>query len=267
MGYVFDFKDAQEYQAGLNSPMNRYCLDLEIRLFLRMLDPKPGQRILDIGCGAGTALAPLLNFEQGILDLTGIDPSPYMLDMAYGQLGNRADLHRGAAEDLPFDDNAFETAFFFTSLEYTERPAKAIEEACRVAKDQVIIGVHNRNAPLNLYRKAKGYFSPGKFSHARFFGIWEIKRMMTNILGRVPVTWRTTLQCPFVRGKWAAWMEELPLVQRSFWGTFTVMRIQPVPTFRTRPLSLKVRTRKLYHPASGLATGYRAEEGYGRPMV
>ncbi|MCG8567224.1 MAG: class I SAM-dependent methyltransferase [Desulfobacterales bacterium] len=260
MGYVFDFKDAGEYDGGLETPMNRYCHDLEIKLLMKMLDPKPGQRILDIGCGTGISLVPLLDSKLGRLDLTGIDPSPYMLDLAYERLGDRVDLHRGAAEDLPFDDNAFETAFFFTSLEYTERPAKAIEEACRVAKDQVIIGVYNRHAPLNLYRRLKGYFFSGRFSHARFFGIWELKRMMSNILGRVPVTWRTTLQCPFIRGKWPARIENYGLVQRFYFGTFIAMRIKPVPTFRTRPLSLKVRARKLYHPNRGLVTGYRAGE-------
>ena len=256
MGYVFDFKDAQDYEAGLDTPLNRYCMDLELKLFLKMMDPKPGQRILDIGCGTGVSLVPLLDPDLGRLDLTGLDPSPYVLDLAFDRLGERVDLHRGTAEDLPFDDNAFETAFFFNSLEYTDRPAKALEEACRVAKDQVIIAVHNRNALLNMLRRFKGYFLPGRFAHARFFGIWELKRMMANILGRVPVTWRTTLQFPFLRGPWAAWAENLPWVQRSCFGTLLVMRIKPVPTFRTRPLSLKIRTRKLYTPR-GLVTGYR----------
>ena len=58
-----------------------------------------------------------------------------MLDIASKKFGDKVTLHRGPAEDLPFDDNEFDSAFFFTSLEFTERPGKAIEEACRVAKD------------------------------------------------------------------------------------------------------------------------------------
>ncbi len=79
MGYVFDFKDAGNYDAWLDKGRNRHCLDLEIKLILDLLSPEKGQRVLDIGCGTGVSLEPLL--EQG-LSLTGIDPSPYMLDLA-----------------------------------------------------------------------------------------------------------------------------------------------------------------------------------------
>jgi ubiquinone/menaquinone biosynthesis C-methylase UbiE len=257
MGYVFDFKDADQYDSWFDRPKNRHGLDLEIKLIQRLLNPKAGQRILDIGCGTGMSLAPFL--DQG-LNLTGIDPSPYMLDKAAVRLGSQVDLHRGKAEDLPFDDNAFDTALIFTSLEFCNRPAKAIEEACRVAKDQVVIGVLNRYAPLNMGRRFKSFFFPNIYTHAHFFSVWELKMMMYAILGRVPVKWRTTLQFPFVSGKWAAWVENLSLVQRSYCGTFIGMCIKPVPKFRTRPLALKIRQRKSYKPATGLVTGMRAEK-------
>jgi len=255
MGYVFDFKDAGKYDAWFERPGPCHGFDLEIKLIQKLIDPKKGQRILDIGCGTGMSLAPFL--DQG-LNLTGIDPSPYMLDQAAIRLGSRVDLHRGSAEDLPFDDNAFDTALFFTSLEFTERPAKAIEEACRVAKDKVIIGVLNRHAPMNMARRFKSFFIPNIYTHARFFSIWELKMMLFSILGRVPVKWGTTLQFPFLSGSWIVWLENLGLVQKSCFGTFIGMRIQPVPKFRTRPLALKIRKQKIYKPATGLVTGMRA---------
>ena len=260
MGYVFDFKEAGEYDAGFDRGVNRYYRDLEVKLFLKLLKPRPGQRVLDIGCGSGISLEPLL--DRG-LNLTGLDPSPYMLDRALDRIGERADFHRGFAEDLPFDDNAFDTAFFFTSLEFSNRPAKAIEEACRVAKDQVVICVFNGYAPLNIYRRFKGYFIPSHFTHMRFFSIWELKRMIFNTLGHVPVSWRTTLQCPLIRGRWMAGIEKFSLIQHSPFGSFIAMRIKPVPTFRTRPLALKIRRGKLYNPASGLVTGCHREKNNG----
>ncbi|WDP91586.1 MAG: class I SAM-dependent methyltransferase [Desulfobacter sp.] len=256
MGHVFDFKDAGRYDAWFDRPKPRHGFELEIGLTRKLMNPRRGQRLLDIGCGSGMSLAPFL--DEG-MSLTGIDPSPYMLDQAAARLGSRVDLHRGPAEDLPFDDNAFDTAFFFTSLEFTERPAKAIEEACRVAKDQVVIGVLNRYAPLNMARRAKGFISPGLYSKAHFFSIWELKMMLRSILGRVPVKWGTTLQFPFVSGSWAAWMENRRILQKSYFGTFIAMRIKPVPKFRTRPLALRIRTRKIYKPATGLVTGLRRQ--------
>ena len=254
MGYIFDFKDAGNYDAWFDRDKNRYCLDLEIKLLLDLLSPKNGQRILDIGCGTGISLEPLLN--KG-LNLTGIDPSLYMLDIASKKFGDKVALHREPAEDLPFDDNEFDSAFFFTSLEFTERPGKAIEEACRVAKDTLVICVLNRYAPLNLFQRIKGFFVPTIYTHAHFFSIWELKQILHAILGKVPVKWRTTLQFPFIRGKIPAFIEDFKLVQKSFFGTFIAIKIKPVPTFRTRPMTLRIKKQKAYNPATGLATRMR----------
>jgi len=254
MGYVFDFKDAGSYDAWFNQAKNRYCLDLEIKLMMDLLSPQRGQRILDIGCGTGISLEPLL--DKGV-NLTGVDPSQYMLDLALKKFGDKVDFHRGVAEDLPFDDNAFDAAFFFTSLEFTDRPAKAIEEACRVAKDSVVLCVLNRYAPLNMIRRVKNFFVPNIYTHVHFFGIWELKQILYAILGNVPVKWKTTLQFPFACGRMAGFVENIGIVQKSFFGTLICMRIKPVPNFRTRPLVLKVRKSKAYNQATGLATRMR----------
>jgi ubiquinone/menaquinone biosynthesis C-methylase UbiE len=257
MGYVFDFKEADQYDAWFDQVSNRHCLDLEIKLILDLMDLRSGQRVLDIGCGTGMSLVPLL--DKG-LSLTGVDPSAYMLDRAQGRLGNRVDLHQCSAENLPFEDNAFDTAFFFTSLEFTDRPAKAIEEACRVAKDRVVIGVLNRYAPVNICRRCKGFVFPSIYTQARFFSIWDLKQMLFHILGDVPVVWRTTAQFPFIRGKIVSAVENNRWVQKSFCGTFIGMRIKPVPKFRVRPLPLKIKKHKMHNPATGLVTTTRARE-------
>ncbi len=255
MGYIFDFKDAGTYDAWFEQDKNRYCLALEINLLLDLLKPVKGQRILDIGCGTGISLEPLLG--KG-LNLTGIDPSLYMLDIASKKFADRVALHRGAGEDLPFEDNEFDSAFFFTSLEFMERPGKAIEEACRVAKDTLVICVLNKYAPLNAFRRLKSFLVPTIYTHAHFFGIWELKHILHALLGEVPVKWRTTLQIPFARGKIPALIENFKIVQKSLFGTFIAMKIKPVPTFRTRPMALGIKKQKNYNPVSGLATRMRS---------
>ncbi|WP_457552906.1 class I SAM-dependent methyltransferase [Desulfobacula sp.] len=254
MGYIFDFKDAGSYDVWFDQPKNRYCLDLEIKLMMDLLSPEKGHRILDIGCGTGISLEPLRDLG---LNITGVDPSQYMLDLASKRLGNKVDLHKCSAEELPFDDNAFDSAFFFTSLEFTDRPAKAIEEACRVAKDSVLLCVLNRHAPLNMVRRFKSFFVPNIYTQAHFFSIWELKQILFAILGNVPIKWKTTLQFPFACGRIARFFENIGIVQKSFFGTLICMRIKPVPKFRTRPLMLKVRKSKSYNRATGLATRMR----------
>jgi len=257
MAYEFDFKAAQDYDAFFEKGRARHRLDLEIALISSLIRPMPGKRLLDIGCGTGLSLEPFVN--QG-MSLTGIDPSLYMLDKAAERFGNRVDLHRGTAENLPFDDNSFDTALLFFSIEFSDRPAKAIEEACRVAREQVVIGVHNRCAPHNMARRVKSFFFPDMYSGARFFSVWDLKTMMNLILGKVPVKWRTTVQFPLLSGRLVSKVERCRLIQWSYWGSFIGMRIKPVPKFRTRPLVLKTRNRKISEPATGLALGLKVEQ-------
>jgi SAM-dependent methyltransferase len=254
MGYVFDFQDAGSYDAWFEQTRNRYCLDLEIKLMMDLLCPEKGQRILDIGCGTGISLEPLLDRK---VYLTGLDPSLYMLDLASKRLGHQVDLHRGSAEDLPFEDNAFDSAIVFTSLEFTDRPAKAIEEACRVTKDTVVLCVLNRYAPINMVRRFKSFFVTNIYTQAHFFSIWELKQILFAILGDVPIKWKTTVQFPFACGQVAGFIENIALVQKSFFGTLIGMRIKPVPTFRTRPLLLTVKKSTAYNPVTGMVTRMR----------
>jgi len=236
MGVVFDLNDARAYEQWLKSPGNRFVVECEQKLLLDLLKPIPGKTVLDIGCGAGASLEPLI--EAG-LRATGIDPSPCMLDMAAKNLGKRVDLHRGVAEDLPFDDNSFNYASLITTLEFVENPQKALEEACRVAKDRILIGVLNRYAVRGIQQRIKGIFTRTLFNRARFFSIWELKQMLHSLLGDVPATWRTVGHLPAVSGRFAHKFERFSLIQRCPFGMFIGMVVTLIPRFTTQPLTLR----------------------------
>jgi SAM-dependent methyltransferase len=236
MGVVFDFNDAKAYEQWLNSPGNRSLVDFEQKLLHDLLKPIPGKTVLDIGCGIGASLKPLI--EAGLRP-TGIDPSPYMLDMAAKNLGKRVDLHRGVAEDLPFDDNSFNYASLISTLEFVENPSKALEEACRVAKDRIFIGVLNRNAIRGIQLRIRGIFTKTLFNRARFFSVWELKQIIHSLLGDVPVTWRTACHLPVASGRFAHKFERFSLVQRCPFGMFIGMVVTLVPRFTTQPLTLR----------------------------
>jgi len=240
MGYVFDFNDASNYSCWFDKPQNRFTAGLEFRLVLDMLKPMDGNSLLDIGCGTGASLLPFL--DRG-LRITGIDPSPYMLDIAIKKVGHRADLHRGFAEDLPFDDNSFNYACFITTLEFVEDPRKAIEEACRVTKDRIFIGALNRHALKCIKLRVKGLFTNSIYSHAQFFSIWKLKKTIRAILGDVPVSWRTVCQFSSASGKISTSIERSSLVQRCPFGAFAGIVFAPVPRFTTRPLSITCRAK------------------------
>jgi SAM-dependent methyltransferase len=241
MGHIFDFNDANAYQQWFYNRRNRLAAELESRLMIDLLKPNSGELMLDIGCGIGSILPPLL--DAG-LNVTGIDPSPYMLDIIYAQFSDRIKLYRGYAEDLPFDDNSFNHACFFSSLEFVDNPKKAIGEACRVAKDKVFIGVLNRYAIKGIQRRVQGIFTHTIFNKAEFFSVWQIKRMVRDLMGPVPITWRTVCQFPNASGKFFSNLEKSQLVQRCPFGTFAGLVVTLVPRFRTRPIALRYRAKR-----------------------
>jgi SAM-dependent methyltransferase len=239
MGHVFDFHEAVAYEKWMRKPENQLAFQLEIRLLRDMLQPRAGESILDIGCGTGACLTAFLDMG---LKVTGIDPSTYMLDIALSNAGNRVDLYRGFAEDLPFDDNSFNYACLFTSLEFVDDAQKALAEACRVAKDRLFIGVLNRYAIKGVERRVRGMFTPSIYNHARFFSVWQLKYMLYDLVGPVPMSWRTVCQMPLPSGKFAHSFEQ-PFLQRCPFGAFAGMVVILVPRVRTRPLTVR------YQPA------------------
>jgi SAM-dependent methyltransferase len=235
MGHVFDFHEACAYEKWLNQPENQLAFEMEIRLLRDLLQPRPGESILDIGSGTGACLSAFV--EMG-LKATGVDPSTYMLDIALRRTADRVDLYRGFGEDLPFDDNSFNYACLFSSLEFVDDARQALEEACRVAKDRLFIGVLNRYAIKGVERRLRGIFTPSIFNHARFYSVWELKHMIYDILGPVPISWRTVCQMPLPSGKFAESFEQ-KIFQHCPFGAFAGMRVVLLPRFRTRPLTVR----------------------------
>jgi len=236
MGHVFDFNEAIAYEQWLNKPQTENAFKLEAGLMRNLLQPMRGETILDIGCGVGACLQAFLDMG---LQVTGLDPSTYMLDIALDKIGNRADLYRGYAEDLPFDDNSFSYASLFTTLEFVDDPIKSLEEAFRVAKDRVFIGVLNRYAIKGIQRRVKGIFTPTIFNHARFFSVWEIKQIIRGILSNTPVSWRTVCQLPANSGNFVNSLEQSSIIQRCPFGAFAGIVVTLVPRFKTKPLTMR----------------------------
>jgi ubiquinone/menaquinone biosynthesis C-methylase UbiE len=74
---------------------------------------RPGQRVLDVGCGSGSLLA-LAGRLAPEVELHGIDPDDDMLERAERKLragDTSADLRRGLAGELPYDDGSFDRVF------------------------------------------------------------------------------------------------------------------------------------------------------------
>lgn len=91
---------------------------------IEWLAPRPGERILDLGCGDGTLTAKLV--EQGC-DVIGVDASPQQVAAAK-RLGLNAVVADGAA--LPFDAR-FDAVFSNAALHWMKQPEPVIEGVFR----------------------------------------------------------------------------------------------------------------------------------------
>ena len=257
MGHIFDHTDAERYEAWVENRKDRFSATMESRLLFELLRPARTESLLDIGCGSGHLLS--LSLTHG-LDSTGIDPSEPMLERAAERLGNRADLYRGVAEDLPFGDNSFNHATLFSTLEFVENPEKAMEEAFRVAKDRVVIGFHNRWAIKGFQRRIQAFFGPTPFSNARFYSVWEVKEMARELAGDVPISWKSICLMPEPESAFSKSVERSLIAQKMPFGTFVCMCVTLKPTFRVKPLALRYRAPNGATPSLG---GLAADSGNG----
>ncbi|QID37033.1 methyltransferase domain-containing protein [Streptomyces albus] len=95
-----------------------------------LLSPAPGSTVVDVGCGAGRAVAELA--ERGI-HAVGVDPSPWMLAAARKRWPE-AEFREAGAEDLPFADGSVHGYRADKVFHELQEPGRAVAEARRVLR-------------------------------------------------------------------------------------------------------------------------------------
>ena len=97
---------------------------------VKIIDPKPGMKILDIAAGPGSSSEPLfkagaeviaMDFSEGMIEV-GKKKRPYL------------NFVKGDALKLPFKDNEFDVTTISFGLRNTKDYEKALREANRVTK-------------------------------------------------------------------------------------------------------------------------------------
>jgi len=109
------------------SPLIRYIERKRVRRILALLAARPGDRVLEIGCGAGNILAQVPSARR-----FGIDLAESLLAKAAHRLRKPGTLVQGDAEHLPFRHHAWERVYCSEVLEHIPSPAAALAEMHRI---------------------------------------------------------------------------------------------------------------------------------------
>jgi len=121
------------------------------RALVSAVDPRPGQRVLDVATGTGLVAAALA--RRCPCTVVGLDQSEAMLSAARARvsrdpaLAAQVTLVRGEAERLPFAEAEFDALTFTYLLRYVDDRAATMRELARVVKPGGRIGMVEFGVP------------------------------------------------------------------------------------------------------------------------
>jgi SAM-dependent methyltransferase len=97
------------------------------------VDPRPGERVLDVACGLGAVAAATAG--RGA-EVTAIDLAPDMIARAQRR-PEPVDWRVGDCQSLPFEDNTFDVVVSSFGVIFAPDPARAAAELSRVCRGRV----------------------------------------------------------------------------------------------------------------------------------
>ncbi len=126
-------------EEGEGGKMEQHHLDITLKT-LRLMDLRPGQRVLDLGCGAGWAtrlLAQAVAQDSGTAgeaNVVGVDVSDEMIRLARETSREPSNLRYvvGSASQIPERDSFFDRILSVESFYYYPDQGRALDEIFRV---------------------------------------------------------------------------------------------------------------------------------------
>jgi SAM-dependent methyltransferase len=119
------------------------------------LRPRPGNRILDVGCGEGLAEVSLSRLQLSQIRLAGVDLVVSKVEQARRETAShnqRVLLAAADAVHLPFRDRSFDSTFCVAVLQHLADVESAVAELARVTRPHGrIVGVEPDNAARYVY--------------------------------------------------------------------------------------------------------------------
>lgn len=194
-------------------------------------------------------------FWESGFDVTGLDASPAMLELARERMGVRAELQVGNAEHLPFDDKEFDVVALLTLVEFCGNPGRVIDEALRVARKALLVTFLNKHSLYGVIKRLPFVPKASRFpDRNRWYSWWDMRRLLVGHAGKRPMTSASVLLGP--RRTWSAsppWRRMNSRIWPPFMGAYSGIRCDLVGDIPLTPIMAwkeKARLRPIEHPAS-----------------
>src|SRR6202045_948729 len=123
--------------AGEGSKMERHPLDITEKT-IRLMDLRPGERVLDLGCGSGWATRLLSRLvgdgPEGFGQVVGLDVSDEMVRQARAASKDCENILYvwGSAQQIPWEENFFDKVLSVESFYYYTDQDRTLNELFRV---------------------------------------------------------------------------------------------------------------------------------------
>jgi ubiquinone/menaquinone biosynthesis C-methylase UbiE len=176
MAEIFD-DWPDKYDQWFSTPIGKLVKQTESELLLQMANPRPGERVLDAGCGTGLFTFDLLSAGAQVV---GLELSLPMLERAGRRYaGYPFHMARGNMSHLPFGDHAFHKAVSVTAIEFIEDARGAIAELFRVTRPggRIVVATLNSLSPWAVRRKQAAEKGHSIFRHVRFRSPEELEAL------------------------------------------------------------------------------------------
>jgi SAM-dependent methyltransferase len=134
---------------------------------------EPGQRVLDVGAGPG-ALTAVLAERLGPEAVTAVEPSEPFVDALRERHPDVTVLH-AAAENLPFEDDSFDTAIAQLVVHFMKDPVRGLSEMRRVTVPGGVVAANvwdhgGGHGPLSVYWEVVRELDPSNTGEGQLAG-------------------------------------------------------------------------------------------------
>ena len=141
-----------------------------------------GKDVLEAGCGAGQGLGYIAGLARSLI---AGDFSQEIVEMARRHYGERVEIQRFDAQDMPFDDDSFDVVILFEAIYYLPSAKRFVEQCKRVLRPGGKVLITSANKDLYDYNPSP--HAHGNYGTKELFELFNANGFAVECFGSTRV--------------------------------------------------------------------------------